>query len=60
MTGIADLLARLAAIDTCALSDALDRLGLSGQVTGLRRESGAGRVAKSFVQTAQKKLFTIC
>ena len=45
ITGIADLLARLAAIDTCALSDALDRLGLSGQVTGLRPESGAGRVS---------------
>ena len=40
-----ELLARLAAIDTCALSDALDKLGLGGQVTGLRRESGAGRVA---------------
>ena len=40
-----DLLARLAAIDTCALSDALDKLGLAGQVTGLRREAGEGRVA---------------
>jgi len=39
------ILARLAAIDTCALSDALDKLGVKGQVTGLRRESGAGRVA---------------
>jgi 4-hydroxy-4-methyl-2-oxoglutarate aldolase len=39
------LLARLAAIDTCALSDALDKLGLAGQVTGLRRESGSTRVA---------------
>lgn len=38
-------LARLSAIDTCALSDALDKLDLAGQVTGLRRESGAGRVA---------------
>ncbi|MCW3838305.1 RraA family protein [Sphingomonas canadensis] len=45
MSGLADTLARLAAIDTCALSDALDKLGLAGQVTGLRRESGAGRVA---------------
>lgn len=40
-----DTLARLAAIDTCALSDALDKLGLAGQVTGLRRESGSARVA---------------
>lgn len=45
MTGTADILARLAAIDTCALSDALDKLGLAGQVSGLRRESGEGRVA---------------
>ena len=39
------MLARLAAIDICALSDALDKLGLAGQVTGLRRESGSARVA---------------
>ncbi len=45
MTPLADTLDRLCAIDTCALSDALDKLGLSGQVTGLRRESGEGRVA---------------
>lgn len=45
MNSIKDTLSRLCAIDTCALSDALDKLGLSGQVTGLRRESGKGRVA---------------
>ncbi len=45
MSGLTDILARLSAIDCCALSDALDKLGLTGQVTGLRRESGAGRVA---------------
>jgi len=45
MSEAADILARLAAIDCCALSDALDKLGLAGQVTGLRRESGNGRVA---------------
>ncbi|MDB5682825.1 MAG: demethylmenaquinone methyltransferase [Sphingomonas bacterium] len=42
---MSDILERLVAIDTCALSDALDKLGLGGQVTGLRRESGAGRIA---------------
>jgi 4-hydroxy-4-methyl-2-oxoglutarate aldolase len=42
---VTDLLARLVAIDTCALSDALDKLDLAGQVTGLRRESGSARVA---------------
>lgn len=45
MSDVDAILARLAAIDTCALSDALDKLGLVGQVTGLRRESGAGRIA---------------
>ncbi len=45
MSDVADILARLSAIDCCALSDALDKLGLSGQVTGLRREAGDGRVA---------------
>ena len=45
MSALAETLARLSAIDTCALSDALDKLGLTGQVTGLRRESGHGRVA---------------
>lgn len=45
MSDVARTLARLGAIDTCALSDAMDKLGLRGQVTGLRRESGEGRVA---------------
>lgn len=45
MSDVAETLARLSAIDCCALSDALDKLGFAGQVTGLRRESGAGRVA---------------
>ncbi len=45
MSEIGDILDRLSAIDTCALSDALDKLGRTGQVTGLRRESGAGRIA---------------
>lgn len=45
MSDTAALIARLGAIDTCALSDALDKLGLSGQVTGLPRQSGQGRIA---------------
>jgi len=45
MSVVKDALDRLAQIDTCALSDALDKLGMAGQVTGLRRESGTGRVA---------------
>jgi len=45
MSAVATILDRLAAIDTCALSDALDKLGINGQVTGLPRQSGQGRVA---------------
>lgn len=38
-------LARLRRIDCCALSDALDKLGLKGQVTTLPQRSGSGRIA---------------
>ena len=41
----ADFVARLHRIDCCALSDALDRLGLEGVVTGLPQRSGEGRIA---------------
>ena len=40
-----DLLDRLRATDCCALSDALDRLGLKGAVTSLPQRSGDGRIA---------------
>lgn len=40
-----DYVARLAKIDCCALSDALDRLKLAGQATGLPQRSGEGRIA---------------
>jgi 4-hydroxy-4-methyl-2-oxoglutarate aldolase len=36
---------RLRRLDACAVSDALDRLGLSGVVTGLTQQSGDGRIA---------------
>lgn len=42
---VADQVARLRALDCCVLSDALDKLKLGGAVTGLRQESGTGRVA---------------
>lgn len=38
-------LSRLKKIDCCALSDALDKLGLGGQVTSLPQQSGSGRIA---------------
>lgn len=42
---ISQLVGRLRKLDCCALSDALDRLKLSGQVTRLPRRSGQGRIA---------------
>lgn len=39
------LLVRLRRLDCCALSDALDRLGLKGAATHLAQRSGSGRVA---------------
>ena len=36
---------RLRRLDACALSDAMDRLGLQGVVTGIPQRSGAGRIA---------------
>lgn len=39
------LTARLAKVDTCVLSDALDRLGIRGVAFGLKRLAGHSRVA---------------
>lgn len=39
------MLARLARLDACAVSDALDALGLAGTVTGIPRRSGTVRIA---------------
>src|SRR5689334_7350625 len=39
------LVARLARLDTCAVSDALDRLGLTGAVSGLRPMWQCPRIA---------------
>lgn len=39
------LVVRLRKIDVCAVSDALDRLKLGGQVVGLAQRSGKGRIA---------------
>src|SRR5208283_407834 len=37
--------ARLSRLDSCAVSDALDKLGLKGSVTGIRRFSTDKRIA---------------
>jgi regulator of RNase E activity RraA len=41
---MSDVLARLSRVDACAVSDALDKLGLTGAVTGLQRLSSARRI----------------
>ena len=40
-----DIVQRLSRLDSCALSDALDRLKLGHVVTGVPRQSGEGRIA---------------
>ena len=45
------LLTRLAALDSCAVSDALDKLGLSGAVTGIQCVTGQAHVAGAVVTT---------
>ncbi len=40
-----DFIARLSRLDSCAVSDALDKLGLAGSVTGLHRYSSERRIA---------------
>jgi len=41
----ADLTARLADVDACAVSDALDKLGLPGAVTGIHRFTTTRRIS---------------
>jgi 4-hydroxy-4-methyl-2-oxoglutarate aldolase len=45
LPAIQERVARLRRLDACAVSDAFDRLKLSGVVTGVPRQSGAGRIA---------------
>src|SRR5580698_478989 len=40
-----EFVSRLSAMDSCAVSDALDKLGLKGSVTGIRRFSTDKRIA---------------
>ena len=40
-----DVVRRMRRLDTCAVSDALDRLKLQGVIVGIPRQSGEGRIA---------------
>ncbi len=50
-----DAAARLAQLDACAVSDALDKLGLSGAVTGLQRLSAARRISGRVITVKMEK-----
>lgn len=47
-----ELVRRLRRLDCCAVSDALDKLGLPGVVSGVRQESGEGRIAGRVITVA--------
>jgi 4-hydroxy-4-methyl-2-oxoglutarate aldolase len=45
LSAVRERVARLRRLDACAVSDAFDRLKLSGVVSGVPRQSGAARIA---------------
>ena len=45
LSAVQERVARLRRLDACAVSDAFDRLELSGVVSGVPRQAGAGRIA---------------
>lgn len=45
MSGVHDYVERLRKLDACAVSDALDKLGLAGAVNGLPQRASARRIA---------------
>jgi len=55
MTGVADVLARLGRLDSCAVSDALDKLGLTGAVRGIHRLSTDRRISGRVVTVKLEK-----
>ena len=50
-----DLISRLARVDACAVSDALDKLGLTGAVTGIHRMSTSRRISGRVVTVKLEK-----
>ena len=50
-----DVVARLSRLDTCAVSDALDKLGLKGAVTGIHRFSTDRRISGRVVTIKLEK-----
>ncbi len=52
---MSDVAARLGRLDACAVSDALDKLGLSGAVTGIQRLSSARRISGRVITVRMDK-----
>ena len=52
---MSDLLERLARLDSCAVSDALDKLGLPGAVTGLPRLTTTRRISGRVITVKMDK-----
>jgi regulator of RNase E activity RraA len=50
-----DVLARLARLDACAVSDALDKLGLTGAVTGIQRLASSRRISGRVITVKMEK-----
>ena len=50
-----DVLARLSRLDACAISDALDKLGLTGAVSGLQRLSSSRRISGRVITVKMEK-----
>jgi regulator of RNase E activity RraA len=52
---MADVLARLSRLDACAVSDALDKLGLTGAVVGIQRLSSSRRICGRVITVKMEK-----
>lgn len=53
--GMADLLERLSRLDACAVSDALDKLGLAGAVSGIPRLASTRRISGRVITVKMEK-----
>src|ERR671911_2514056 len=52
---MSDMVARLSRLDACAASDALDKLGLTGAVTGMQRLSSTRRISGRVITVKMEK-----
>lgn len=55
MSGTDDITTRLSQLDACAVSDALDKLGLAGSVSGIRRHTTDRRISGRVITVKMEK-----